>query len=284
MAFIDLHIHSKCSDGTYSAADIVHLAKTKGLEAIAITDHDAVCGNPMALAAGKELGITIIPGIEISVKYENYPMHILGYCIDSENPLLLDMIDRLQGSRNQRNPKIITKLQELGFDITYEEVLANVCGKVAGRPHIAMTMVQKGMVASINEAFRKYLHDGGPAYVPKEIISPEEAFSVIKQAGGVSCLAHPWTLKYNISQDELTKIVEEMVSAGLQGIEVYYGRGTAIGHRYSHKEQVRFLLGLAKEYKLIVTGGSDFHGDNRPDIELGQANVPAELLKQFPYI
>ncbi|MFH1428580.1 MAG: PHP domain-containing protein [Candidatus Margulisiibacteriota bacterium] len=281
MSFIDLHTHTRCSDGTYFPAELVLLAKEKGLEAIAITDHDAICGNASAIAAGKELGITVMPGIEISVKHENYPMHILGYCIDSENLLLLNMIDRLQDSRNQRNPKIVAKLQALGFDITYEEVLSNVHGKVAGRPHIAMTMVKKGFAGSIDEAFHKYLHDRGPAYVSKEIILPEEAFSIIKQAGGVSCLAHPWVLKYNISKDELKIIIEEMVSAGLQGIEVYYGKGTAIGHRYSHKEQVRFLLKLAKEYKLVVTGGSDFHGDNRPDINLGQANVPAELLKQF---
>ena len=275
MPYIDLHTHTTASDGTCSPTELVHLAKEKGLTAIAITDHDTVVGNTEGIVTGKELGITVIPGVEISAKYHDYTMHILGYGFDSQNRPLLALLDRLKDSRHQRNPQIITKLHQLGVAITYDDVLAQAKGETVGRPHIASAMVRKGMVRTIDDAFKRYLYDGGPAYVPKEIITPEEAFSIIIHAGGIPCLAHPWLLKRGITIGEIEQVVQAMIPLGLKGIEAYYGKSTP--------HQGSLLQKLADKYQLIVVGGSDFHGANRPDIKLGQAKVPVELLSALVF-
>jgi len=278
MAYIDLHAHTLYSDGTLTPSALVALAKEKELTAIAITDHDTLDGNAEGLAAGAQVGIEVIPGIEISAKYEPFSLHLLGYYIDSAQSELAAHIARLQDARNERNPKIIKKLQKMGVDIYLEEVIAQTPSRIISRMHIAKTLVAGGWAHSLEEAFQKYLKDGGPAYVSKEILTPKEAIGLIAHAGGVPCLAHPWLLEYNINKENLAEIIQDLVSVGLRGIEVFYGRGNAIGNKYSYETQVQFLLDQAKQHQLKIVGGSDFHGANKPGLELGHAKVDAKWL------
>jgi predicted metal-dependent phosphoesterase TrpH len=187
-------------------------------------------------------------------------MHILGYGFDEASGSLLEKLEYVQRARRERNPKIIANLNGLGFEIRIEEVAAKAGGQVLGRPHFAQVMLEKGYVETTQEAFDKYLAKGKPAYMDKERLSPRESVSVIRAAGGVAVLAHPLQLKAK-SDEELEAIVGGLVDAGLQGMECYYRNHT--------EEDTRRFLALAGKYGLIATGGSDFHGTNRPHIQLG---------------
>ena len=270
MSYIDLHTHTTFSDGTLSPEEILLLAKHVELEAVAITDHDTMSGTEEAVAIGDAMGITVIPGVEISAKHGRNSMHILGYGLDFKNDRLQQLLSKLQESRNNRNPIIITKLQKMGYNITYEEVIAGSHGEVIGRPHIAMTMVEKKIVRTTEEAFRRFLYDGGPAYAPKEIIEPEEAFQTIIHAGGVPCLAHPWLLDRKMKADQLSAVIESLIPLGLKGIETYYP--------YTQPHRLKAIRSIAKQFELLEVGGSDFHGTNRSDVPLGKAKVPNDLL------
>ena len=190
---IDLHTHSNCSDGSLSPRELVQLAKKRDLRAIALTDHDTVAGVAEAVAAGKELGVEVVPGVEISAQYPPGTMHILGYCFTPSQPEFLKALKKLQEVRAARNPKIIERLQALGLEITTDEVLNLSSGQV-GRPHIAKALVNRGYVSSIDEAFSRYLQKGAVAYVEKFRFSPREAIALIRGAGGLAVLAHPFTL------------------------------------------------------------------------------------------
>jgi predicted metal-dependent phosphoesterase TrpH len=190
---IDLHTHSSYSDGSLSPRQLVQLAKKQRLRAIALTDHDTVAGVEEALAAGKEFGVEVVPGVEISAQYPPGTMHILGYYIHASNPELLGALKKLQQARAARNPKIIERLQALGLEITINEVLDLSAGQV-GRPHIARALVNKGYVSSIDEAFSRYLKKGAVAYAEKFRFPPAEAIGIIRRAGGIAVLAHPFTL------------------------------------------------------------------------------------------
>jgi 3',5'-nucleoside bisphosphate phosphatase len=275
---IDLHTHSTASDGSLSPDDLVIYAKRKGAAAISLTDHDTIEGLGTALAAGKELGLEVIPGLEISAQFPGGSMHILGYYIDPSDPKLNRELDRLQEARRERNPKIIKKLQSLGFPISYDQVQAIAKGQI-GRPHIAQTLFHMGAVSSIEEAFQKYLTKGAPAYEEKLRFSPQEAISMIIQAGGIPVLAHPFTLNYSSLRD-LKGIVEKLKDDGLKGIEVIYSEHTS--------DQTRDYFSLVTELELIFTGGSDFHGDLKKDVDLlvgkGDLRIPykiVEILKYF---
>ena len=189
--FIDLHTHSTASDGTFTPTKLVHYAKTKGLRALALTDHDCIDGLKEAMAAGKDVGVEVIPGVELSAEFPNGTMHILGFFVDPSDPIFLQRLATLQEARSQRNPKIVKKLQDLGVKIAYEEVVAASGGGQVGRPHFAQVLMEKGYVKTIGEAFEKYLRNGGPAYVEKERFSPEGSIALIHEAGGVAVLAHP---------------------------------------------------------------------------------------------
>jgi predicted metal-dependent phosphoesterase TrpH len=193
---IDLHTHSNCSDGSLSPRELVQLAKKRELRAIALTDHDTVAGVAEAVAAGKELGVEVVPGVEISAQYPPGTMHILGYCFSPSQPELLKALKKLQKARAARNPKIIERLQALGLEITTDEVLNLSSGQV-GRPHIAKALVNRGYVSSIDEAFSRYLKKGAVAYAEKFRFSPREAIGLIRGAGGLAVLAHPSTLGIN---------------------------------------------------------------------------------------
>ncbi|GED72129.1 PHP-like protein [Brevibacillus reuszeri] len=243
----DLHTHTKASDGTCDPAENVRLAKEAGLQALAITDHDTVAGIPEALAAGKELGIEVIPGVEVSSVGRGQDIHVLGYYIPYEDSSFQERLVGLRETRHERNQLLIAKLQELGIPITLENVYRRKQGtdKNIGRPHIAEELIELGIVATMEEAFEKFLGKGAAAYVNPPRITPQEAIRLIQDAGGVAVLAHPGLY----DDDEL---VQELIAFGLDGIEV--------NHPDNTEEQRKVYRSWAQENDLVMTGGSDFHG------------------------
>ena len=248
---IDLHTHSNYSDGSLSPRQLVQLAKETGLRAIALTDHDTVAGVEEALAAGEELDIEVVPGVEVSAQHPPGTMHILGYYVQVTNIELLRALQKLQQARADRNPKIIEQLRALGLEITIDEVL-DLSGGQIGRPHIAKALVNRGYVTSSEEAFSRYLKKGGVAYVEKFRFSPQEAIAMIRRAGGLAALAHPFTLEIGYGE-QLTELVSKLQQLGLEGIEVFYHTHT--------EEMIEIYQEVADRLELVCTGGSDFHGD-----------------------
>ncbi len=271
--FIDLHSHSTASDGTWKAEAVVQKAAEIGMTALALTDHDTTAALPEVTEAGRRYGVEIIPGIEISARFDlKGTLHILGYFIQAEDAGLQKGLADFRAARDLRNPRIIEKLRACGIDITYEEVLAKANGAVVGRPHIASVMVDKGVVRTNDDAFVHYLKRGGKAYVEKDTLPPEHAIDLIRNAGGVAVLAHPSYLFLKAKEEDA--FFERLAAAGLGGVETYYS---------SHNEEdTRHYLEMAKRYDLVATGGSDFHGANKPDIQLGfgfgKLRVPYEVL------
>ncbi|CAM3352178.1 PHP domain-containing protein [Marinicrinis lubricantis] len=251
----DLHSHSTASDGTEAPKDNVRMAQEAGLTAVAITDHDTVAGVREALAEGRERGIEVVPGVEISTVMGGIDIHVLGYFIDTENDLLLERLDSLRKARYRRNLKIIENLNRLGINIRLEDVTERAAknGKdeTVGRPHIADVLVDRGIVDSMQEAFEVYLDRKGKAYAQVERIRPETAVQWIREAGGAAVLAHPG-IYHN---DE---IVQEIIVSGIDGIEAYHSD-------HSVQDEERYLR-LAHEHKLIVTAGSDFHGTRQGNV------------------
>jgi predicted metal-dependent phosphoesterase TrpH len=272
MSRLDLHLHTTFSDGSFSPDEVLAMADKVHVRALAITDHDTVDGIPEALEAGQRLGIEVIPGIEISSRWRESEMHILGYFLDWQDPAFHRHLARFRETRHQRNPRIIEKLNGLGVDITYDEVKALARNDSVGRPHIARMLVQKGYVTSAKEAFDRYLAEGAAAYVPRELPAPPEAIAIIRAAGGVPVLAHPSWLDRS---DGIYKICDELKAVGLAGVEVHYST-----HR---PEQTAQYLEAARRLELLITGGSDFHGSTKPDIEVGigrgNLHVPSKLLE-----
>ena len=253
-------MHTLHSDGSLSTRELVTLARSKNLSCIALTDHDTVSGVDEACNVGKELGVEVIPGIEISAIFEPGTMHILGYFLDPTNSELLAGLAPIQNARSERNPKIIQKLRELGIDITLEEVEKVSGGDQVGRPHFARVLIDKGYAKASKEVFAKYLGKGCPAYVDKRRVTSKQAIDLIHKAGGVASLAHPKQLKVPHGEHferEIAKLKEE----GLDGIEVFSSS--------QNSEESAYYLKIAKQFDLVVTGGSDFHGSHKPGIELG---------------
>ncbi len=275
MSRIDLHLHTTHSDGSLPPADVVRLAHEAHVTALAITDHDITTGIPEAIAAGQALGIEIIPGIEISSRYGESELHVLGYFLDWQDPELSARLATLRESRHRRNPQIIERLQSLGIDITYDEVRAVAGSDSVGRPHIARVLMNKKVVTSAKEAFDRFLANGRPAYVPRDLPEPADAIQWIKAAHGLAVLAHPTWVK--APEGTLTNLVRQLKAAGLDGVEVHYSTHTP--------RQTREYLSLAKQIDLLVTGGSDFHGVTKPDIEVGIGkgglHVPDHLLAKL---
>jgi len=260
MSLIDLHAHSTASDGSFPPAEVVRLAKEAGLKAVALTDHDTTDGLAEAVAAGEDLGVEVIPGVEISARYTGDSMHILGYFLDFHSPKLAEGLAVLKQARKERNPKIIAKLNALGLSINMDQVARLSGGGQVGRPHIARALLESGYVRSMQQAFDIYLKNGGKAYVAKFRFPPVEALEMIREAGGVPVLAHPFTLGMG-SPGALRELLLVLKVKGLAGIEVFYADHTP--------EQEALYLKLARELGLLVTGGSDFHGLNKPEATLG---------------
>jgi hypothetical protein len=251
------------------------MAHRAGVTALAITDHDIMTGLAEAVAAGQQYGIEVIPGVEISSLAWNSELHILGYFLDGQDSALDDRLKTLRDSRHLRNPRIIERLQMLGIDITYDEVRTLAGTDSIGRPHIARVLMDKRIVASAKEAFDRFLAEGKPAYVPRELPSPAEAIRWIKAARGLAVLAHPTWVK--TEKQPLIDLVRQLKTDGLDGVEVYYSTHAA--------RQTREYLGLAHQLGLLVTGGSDFHGLTKPDIEVGigkgTLHIPTSLLPKM---
>jgi len=273
---IDLHVHTSMSDGTFSPEEVVQVAQQKGLAAIAITDHDTVAGVRRGQTKGAELGIEVVSGVEISTEWPNGILHMLGYFVNAEDTALLTALDSLKKDRQERILKIVSKLNDHNVPVGADEVDQEAVGGVPGRPHVANLIMRKGHVATRQEAFDRYLGKGAPAYVEKKKLSPLEAMQLIANAGGVPVLAHPYSLDEPDAR-ELEQILRRLMLTGLKGIEVYYPQHTA--------EQTDLFLHLAKKLDLAVTGGTDFHGANRPDVEIGVfpggKTLPCSILEEL---
>ena len=276
MSFVDLHLHTTASDGVMKPAEIVRYAKSKGLQAIAITDHDTIEGLEEGVSEGERIGFEVIPGVEISAKHSPGSMHLLGYFFDFHHPFLKERLQYLQKGRAERNPRIVEKLNHLGIRITYEEVRKASGGGQVGRPHFAQVLVEKGYVRSFQEAFDRFLKKGAPAYVEKFRFTASEALHFIREAKGVAVLAHPNTLGMN-GYPEMESLLLHLIAEGLKGIEVYYPEHTHL--------DVSRLEALAEKYGLIITGGTDYHGIGGNDLDIGvgrgEMRLPYSIVSEL---
>lgn len=273
MARIDLHAHTTASDGSLTPEELVRLAKRQGVTTLAVTDHDTIAGLSRATAEGAQAGVEVIPGIEISCLYGKTELHILGYFINPDDPHLAPALTTYQASREERNPHIVQRLKELGCALTYAEIKAAAGTATVGRPHIAQALVRKGYVNSVSEAFDRYLADDAPAYIPRPLPSPAEAIGLIRQIGGIPVLAHP------VYTSRLKEPFEQVCAAlkgfGLLGIEALYS---------SHnRQQTDRYRSISRNQGLLVTGGSDFHGETKPNLLVGTGygnlEIPSDLLE-----
>ena len=269
MARADLHIHSTASDGRLSPAEVVYKSVELGVTIIAITDHDSVDGIAPALAAAKAFPqLRVIAGVEINTDVPQGEAHVLGYFIDYNDHKLKATLEILRDSRRERARRMVTKLGNLGLHIDWQRVQEIAGSGSMGRPHIAEAMLEKGYIASIKEAFTKYISRNGPAYVEREKVTPVEAVETILQAKGLPVLGHPFTIN-----DPETMVVE-LKTAGLIGIEAYYGDYTG--------DEINRLVTLAEKHKLIATGGSDYHGlDTETETMIGGVDLPMESAEQL---
>ena len=276
MKKVDLHTHSTASDGTYSPSGLIDLAHEKGLSAIALTDHDTVSGLSEAIKQGEKYPeLEVIPGIEYSTVRNNKDVHIVGLYIDYLNEKYMKSLQGFIDSRIERNIKMCQKLTDAGMPVTYEELVEANPGAVITRAHFGRMLHAKGYTTSIKEAFDRFIGDHCPCYVPREKITPEMAIDQIRSAGGIPILAHP--ILYGLGKDAMDELVRTLKDAGIAGIEALYGTYTAQDERY--------IKSLAQKYDLLISGGSDFHGKNKPHIELGSGTgrmlVPYEVVKRL---
>lgn len=261
----DLHCHTTASDGLLTPSEIIALAKSRNLQALAITDHDTVDGLNEARQMAERVGIHLITGVEINTDWHGKEVHILGYGIKTDSDGFNHKLKELRAKRAIRVQRIIEKLRQLGISITFEQITQNAGGDSLGRPHIALALVRQRYTSSVKEAFDKYLKNGAPAYVPRYKLKPAEAIQIIRQAGGVAVLAHP-------GSEGLYDEITGWVGDGLQGIEVSHPDHTA--------EKSRKYARLSRELKLLATGGSDFHGKGvKPGIELGAWGVNMNIVE-----
>ncbi len=271
---VDLHVHSSCSDGTFSPRELVDYAREKGLAAFALTDHDTVDGldDAMGYAGGIPDAPEVIPGIELSSEYQGSDIHVVGLYIHHHEERFRRKLQDFIDSRTGRNLKMCALLRQSGVPVTYEALTAAYPGSVITRAHYARYMVEHGFVKSRQEAFDRYVGDHAPCFIPREKITPEQAVQLILQAGGIPVLAHP--ILYGMGRDSLDTLVRKLKDAGLMGIEAIYSTYTPADER-----QVR---SLAAKYGLLLSGGSDFHGANKPGLDLGvgygKLFVPKDLF------
>lgn len=272
--YIDLHTHSLKSDGSMTPAEVVREAKKAGLAAIALSDHDTVDGLPEAITEGEKIGVEVIPAIEFSVQSKT-ETHILGYFIDYNNPHLKQMMKEVVDLRIERNHVTTQRLNELGFDITIEEVRALAPNNFVGRAHFARVLMDKGYTQSVKEGFEKYMSVGKYAYCEKQRLTARDAVELIAECGGISFLAHPHLTK--LPDDELKEFLVELKSYGLCGIEGYYTD-------YTPEMQAKYHS-LAEEMGLMISGGTDFHAAMKPHINIGTGTgnmkIPYSVLENM---
>lgn len=263
----DLHLHSHHSDGELSPAEVMRACADEGLEIVALTDHDTTAGVQEAISSGRRLGLEVVTGCEISVEFGGQDLHLLSYFIDLGSKVLAEYLQLMERRRLQRVERIIHRLGEFGAPVTMEQVLSNAQAAASvGRPHIARALLDVGWVASYQEAFARYLGDGGPAYVAKETASLDEVVDAVRQASGCVVLAHPGTY-------DLTGVIPVVERLGICGIEVFHP---------SHGEELeRELSALAEEKGWVATGGSDFHGRPQSENPVGNPRVTREAVEEL---
>jgi len=280
MKYIDLHVHSNASDGTLSPSQVVSLAIEQKLSAIALTDHDTLRGVKEAKLAAVKAAVNgfylkVISGVEISVAYKGKDIHILGLLLDENNTRLNDILEKAVQERNERNEKMAVNLRKAGLDITIEDLKKDAGDAVITRAHFAKYITEHGYTKNKEEAFKLYLSPKGPYYVPRNYLEPEFAISLIHEAGGIAVLAHP--LLYHYTFEEVHALVKYLVDLGLDGMEVIYSM--------NEKDDEENLRKLATQYGLLITGGSDYHGSNKPQIQIGKGRgnlaIPYELLEKI---
>ena len=263
----DLHCHTKYSDGSYSPKEVVFMAKTLNLKAVGITDHDTISGWKEAEQAGQNYGIEIIRGVELNTDWMGKEVHILGYEMDKQNVIIAEKLIELGEAREERLKEILIRLRALDIILSEEEVKEFARGDSVGRPHIAQALIAKGYAKSVEEAFVRYLEIGAPAYVLRLKLTPEGAIRLIRQAGGVAVLAHPGLYRVEAG-------IKHWVEEGLQGIE-------AIHSEHSEEDVARYLK-IGQNYHLIITGGSDFHGEKiKPNARMGKWGVDMTAVEQI---
>lgn len=259
---IDLHIHSTASDGSDTPSAIAEKAASLHLAAFALTDHDTLDGLEEAEKAAQRVGIPFVRGCEISTSTEWGEAHLLGLWIPHETERLAELqstLSSVRDARTERNIRMIEKLQNLGMDVTYEELAALAGNSVIGRPHVAKLLCQKGIVKTSKEAFQQYLAKGKPAYTSRKLMPPEQAVELLKRSGAMIAMAHPRLLKASL--EDLEKLIASLVPLGLDALEAYHSEHNA--------SDVRVCIDLAKKYGLVLTGGSDYHGASKPLVRMG---------------
>lgn len=275
MDFIDLHIHTSASDGSDSPAEIVEKAKALGLTAIAVTDHDTLAGVEEAMARGREVNIEVIPGVELSVNYYGKNLHLLGYFTSPDNEAVANMLAASAAERSSRNERIVAMLAEAGYPITMQELSAAFPGKLLGRPHIANFLESRGCIGSVQEGFDTLLGEGQPFFIPRRSLTMGAAAAVLRDVKAVSSLAHP--LKYGYTGMQWGALWQNVRCVGIAHLEAFYSGYT--------EEEMWELRDTAKEWDMDITGGSDYHGSDRPEVEIGfgtgDLRVPDWILEDM---
>ncbi len=270
---IDLHSHTNESDGSYSPVQLVQEALSAGVSVLGITDHDTFAGYDQAVPEARARGLELVCGIELSTKLRGRSVHLLGYFLDGNGfHDFRGWVTEMQESRRERNVRLAARLREFGFDITVEEAEARGHG-MTGRPHFAQIMVEKGYVKTFRQAFDEYLDESAKAYVYRKEPQLAEAVGKIRDAGGIASLAHPARV-----DGDVPRLMPDLCKAGLNAIEAY--------HSDHGPAETRLYLGLAEHYGLMVTGGSDFHGEIKPEVKLGTGcdgnlNIPPDLVERL---
>lgn len=272
MSFIDLHTHTTYSDGTYTPEQLIKYALKKELKAIAITDHDTIDSISEGKYYSEKYNIEFISGIEISTHFNKKEIHIVGLFIDEKSPELINKLYILKEKRKKRNIYMVSQLNKIGVDINYEELKNISNGKIITRAHFAKLMLKKGYGKTIKECINNYLVQGKPAYVEKESLNYIESINLITSSGGIAVIAHPF--EYNLNDTELEKMIKLFIQYGICAIECFYPTHTL--------EETKKLLNLCQKYNIKPSGGSDFHGENKPNLDLGTGfgnlSIPYNIL------
>jgi predicted metal-dependent phosphoesterase TrpH len=264
--YIDLHLHTNLSDGVLSPAELLREVRNRNLAAFAVTDHDTIDGYLELKSLLSDEVPELVSGLEMSVAVGSEDLHMLAYLFDPEHDELNETLRDFRQERNHRGRRMVEKLNRMGMTLSMEAVLEAAGDSAIGRPHIAEAMMNEGLVGNIEDAFRKYIGDHSPAYIPKNMVQPREAIELIHRAGGLAVLAHPYI-------NDAHKQLESLTQLGLDGLEVYH---------YSHSKQlVAELKRLAVKHGLLLSGGSDFHGRQHHEGEIGAGSVPVEYLDKM---
>lgn len=273
---VDLHSHTTASDGILSPRELVKRAAAVGIKVLAITDHDSTAGLEGAFQEAEKWGMEIIPGVELNTDVPQGEVHILGYFIDYGDKSFQEQLAKLRAAREERGQRMVERLQELGAPIRWERVLELAVGGVVARPHVAQALLESGFVTSFEEAFEKYIGRQGPAYVQRFRFTPQEAVTLISKHQGLAALAHPYIYDRSgrlVDGLDLEKILPSLSKAGLVGIEAYYANYP--------RQATASLLHLAERFRLVATGGSDYHGQLETFGDLGGVFVPLQSVEQL---